>query len=284
MAKEFDDIVGVPAFIAGQTDHIAGVTADGDMLTIRLTEPAPDLLVRLTQPFFCAVPTDTPIDPEGLRAIPSAGPYQIASYTPGQGVVLTLNPNYHGNRPHALARIELRVGVSPQRAISQVEAGSADYAVDGEIGSADVAYLASRYGPGSPAARAGHQQYFVNAIPELDFLALNTHRPLFQDVRLRQAVNYAIDRAALAQLGGPGNPAGPANRRLSPPRHPRLQQPPRVPAQARPAKGQIPRHRPLGCNRRVLHMRPATLRPAGTDRQDRPGRHRSTGPGQDHAD
>ena len=100
MAKEFDDIVGVPAFIAGQTDHIAGVIADGDMLTIRLTEPAPDLLVRLAQPFFCAVPTDTPIDPEGLRAIPSAGPYQVASYTPGQGVVLTLNPNYHGNRPH----------------------------------------------------------------------------------------------------------------------------------------------------------------------------------------
>ena len=103
-----------------------------------------------------------------------------------------------------MARIELRVGVSPERAVSQVEAGSADYAVDGEIGNADVAYLASRYGPGSPAARAGHQQYFVNAIPELDFLALNTLRALFQDVRLRQAVNYAIDRTALAQLGGSG--------------------------------------------------------------------------------
>ncbi len=206
VATEFDDIVGVPAFIAGRTDHIAGVTAHGDMLTIRLTEPAPDLLVRLTQPFFCAVPTDTPIDPEGLRAIPSAGPYEIASYTPGQGVVLTLNPNYHGSRPHSLARIELRVGVLPQTAVGQVEAGSADYAVDGEIDSADVAYLASRYGLGSPAARAGHQQYFVNATPELDFLALNTHRPLFQDARLRQAVNYAVDRAALAQLGGPGDP------------------------------------------------------------------------------
>ena len=30
---------------------------------------------------------------------------------------------------------------------------------------------------------------------------LNTHRPLFRDVRLRQAVNYAIDRRALARIG-----------------------------------------------------------------------------------
>jgi ABC-type transport system substrate-binding protein len=36
---------------------------------------------------------------------------------------------------------------------------------------------------------------------QLDFFDVNTHRPLFRDVRMRQAVNYAIDRRALAQLG-----------------------------------------------------------------------------------
>ncbi len=35
----------------------------------------------------------------------------------------------------------------------------------------------------------------------LVFIALNTHRPLFSEVRLRQAVSYAIDRRALARVG-----------------------------------------------------------------------------------
>ena len=47
--------------------------------------------------------------------------------------MLTRNPNYHGSRPHRLARIELVVGVPPQRAVAQVEAGTADYAVGGGV-------------------------------------------------------------------------------------------------------------------------------------------------------
>jgi ABC-type transport system substrate-binding protein len=113
--------------------------------------------------------------------------------------VLTLNPNYHGKRPHRLAQIEVSVGIPDQRAVGQVEAGTADYV--GGVPAGAAATLAARYGPRSPAAADGHQQYFINTLPQLDFVALNTHRPLFADVRLRRAVNYAIDRAALARLG-----------------------------------------------------------------------------------
>jgi YVTN family beta-propeller protein len=200
-ARQLGDIVGARAYMARKAAHIAGLIARANTLTIRLSAPAPDLLARVAEPAFCAVPSNTPPDPKGVRVIPSAGPYRVASYTPGQGVVLTRNPNYHGNRPHRLARIELVVGVRAQRAVAQVQAGTADYAVTDEVTSANVATLAARYGPGSPAAKSGHQQYFVSAGPQLDFLALNTHRPLFADVRLRRAVNYAIDRAALARLG-----------------------------------------------------------------------------------
>ena len=200
-ASQLADIVGARAYMAGKTTHIAGVTARGNTLTIRLTAPAPSLLARVAEPAFCAVPSDTPPDPKGVRVIPSAGPYRVASETPGQGVVLTRNPNYHGSRPHRLARIELVVGVPPQRAVAQVQASTADYAVSGGVTRGDVAALAARYGPGSPAAKSGHQQFFIDPGPQLDFFALNTHRPLFADARLRQAVNYAIDRTALARLG-----------------------------------------------------------------------------------
>src|SRR5207248_3873382 len=58
--------------------------------------------------------------------------------------------------------------------------------------------LARRYGLGSAAARAGRQQYFADPGLNVRYLLLNSERPLFADVRLRRAVNYAIDRPALA--------------------------------------------------------------------------------------
>jgi YVTN family beta-propeller protein len=204
-ASEYSDIVGAGAYMAGRAAHISGITASGDTLTVRLTAPAPDLPARLANSWFCAVPSDTPIDPKGVRVIPMAGPYQIASYTPGQGIVLSRNPNYHGNRPHHLERIEVTVGIPNQRAIAQVQTGAADY-FDGSVTAAQAATLAAQYGSGSPAARAGHQQYFTNPLTQVDFLALNTHRPLFANQRLRQAVNYEIDRAALSRLGDEYSP------------------------------------------------------------------------------
>ncbi len=212
-AADLADIVGAGAYMSGKASHIAGVIASGDTLTIRLLAPAPDFLARISQPAgSCAVPTNTPVDRNGVNRIPSAGPYYVTTYTPRQGVVLKRNPNYHGGRQHHFARIELAVGISPKRAVSEVEAGLADYTPLGLEASASAASaahasrLAARYGAHSGAAARGAQRYFANPDPQLDYFVLNTHRPLFSDVRTRQAVNYAIDRQALAQLGDAFSP------------------------------------------------------------------------------
>ena len=214
------DIVGAGAYMSGKASHIGGVIARGDTLTVRLLAPAPDFLARIAQSAAsCAVPSDTPVDHNGKRVIPSAGPYYVTVNTPGQGVVLMRNPNYHGRRPHHFARIELAVGISPRRAIREIEAGLADYTTVGSGWSASAARaaqasrLAARYGAGSAAAARGAQQYFANPGAQLDYFVLNTHRPLFSDVHMRQAVNYAIDRRALAQRGDrfsplPAHPTG----------------------------------------------------------------------------
>jgi peptide/nickel transport system substrate-binding protein len=208
-ARFLADIVGAVAYMSGKASHIAGVVANGDALTIRLLAPAPDFLARISQPpASCAVPSDTPINRNGVNVpIPSAGPYYVTSYTRRQGVVLMRNPNYHGRRPHHFARIELTVGISPKRAVSEIEAGVADYTPVGLEASAAAAMaahlsqLADQYGARSAAAARGAQQYFANPSSQLDYFVLNTQRPLFRDVRMRQAVNYAINRRALAQLG-----------------------------------------------------------------------------------
>ena len=153
---------------------------------------------------FCAVPPNTPIN-RNLRLIASAGAYYVTSYSPKQGVVLARNPNYHGSRPRHFARIELSVRIPASRAVHMIETGNADFTtLGGDFYPStptikDLAtQLAARYGAGSDK-----RQYFVNPTLSLDYFALNTHRRLFSDVRLRQAVNYAIDRDALAELGTP---------------------------------------------------------------------------------
>ena len=55
------------------------------------------------------------------------------------------------------------------------------------------------YGAGSAAARAGRQRYYRVPMPWEDGIVLNVDRPLFSDARLRRAVNYALDRRALAK-------------------------------------------------------------------------------------
>jgi YVTN family beta-propeller protein len=192
------DVVGAAAYMAGKTRHIAGVEAHGDRLTIHLTARAPDLPARLAISLFCAVPADTPNRPI-FGALPSAGPYYVASATRGRSFVLLRNPNYHGNRPHRLQRIEIVVGAS--HPVAEIEASKLDYVIGG-VPAGESARLERLYGAHSAAAGSGRQRYFVNRTASVDYLDLNTRRPLFASERMRRAASYAVDRSALAATGG----------------------------------------------------------------------------------
>ena len=199
------DIVGMPAFQARRTAHLAGVTASGDRLQIRLTAPSPDLPARIATLAFCAVPDDTPMTAQH-QPVPSAGPYYISSSS-GDQLVLARNPNYGGHRPRIPTRIVYSFGVGLPRAIQQVASGRSDYLDAAWFSSggnsanalALLQRLEQRYGPASAAARTGHQRYFVEPWLDLEYFVFNTARPLFASTRLRRAVNYAIDRRALVQ-------------------------------------------------------------------------------------
>jgi class 3 adenylate cyclase/ABC-type oligopeptide transport system substrate-binding subunit len=206
------DIVGFPAYHARKAKHLAGVTARGDTLTIRLKAPSTTLPARLASPNFCAVPPTTPISAKGIDQIPMAGPYYLASYVPKRRLVLRRNPNYGGTRPARLREIDIDLDVAPARAVAAVQAGRADYASAVPVDR--VPTLDQRYGIHSAVARAGRQRYFSGTEPNLHFFALNTRRPLFASTRMRQAVNAALDRRALARsvpfspspAGAPGRP------------------------------------------------------------------------------
>jgi YVTN family beta-propeller protein len=209
------DIAGLQAYQDGRARHISGVTARGNTLTIRLTAPSPSLPARLATPYFSAVPPDTPIDPAGIPGIPSAGPYYIATADPNGGRVLKRNPNYGGNRPARTSVIDVLPAQSQARGIADVEEGKTDVVAISpeESGSARVR---SQYGRPAAAAQGDSPRFLSGPFPGIEYLAFNTRRPLFSSVRMRRAVNYALDRPALASQALPGGPGRPTDQYIPP--------------------------------------------------------------------
>jgi peptide/nickel transport system substrate-binding protein len=199
LASAFSDIAGYRASATGRAHGLAGVVANGRTLTIRLSQPDGGFLANLAGE-LCAVPRDTPVVPGGLDVVPSAGPYYVASHTAGRQIIVKRNPNYHGERPHRLDELVFTVGVDSSHALAEIEAGKADYTLTA-LPRAAGPRLASLYGPGSKAAKAGRQRYFISPALGERWLHMNASRPLFSNVRLRRAVSYAIDRTALVAQG-----------------------------------------------------------------------------------
>jgi DNA-binding SARP family transcriptional activator/ABC-type transport system substrate-binding protein/streptogramin lyase len=197
-------LVGAAAYHAGKTPHIAGLSAHDDKLVIRLAKPVPELPRLLALTYACAVPASTPVVSHGIAApIPSAGPYYLAAHTDSVAV-LKRNPNYHGPRPQHLDAIVYRFGVAPADAAALIAKGKFDYVMEYDPALA----------PDTPAARGAGSRYRLtpDSTASTKLLAFNTNRPLFKDIRLRRAVEYALDRRALASLDN----ALPSTRLLSP--------------------------------------------------------------------
>ena len=197
------DIEGVSAYRAGKASHISGVSAHGNVLGVTLVKPAGDFLTRLSMFAFCPVPLTIPIYHRGFteKPIPSAGPYYISSIQ-GDRTVLERNPYYPGRRPRQAERIVYTNDIPTAKAVVLADGGAVDLLPQDFDNTTPFfgprGLLDQRRGPGSAAARAGKQQYYPYAAPFLDTIVFNTARPLFRDARLRRAVNYALDRRALA--------------------------------------------------------------------------------------
>ena len=167
----------------------------------------------MAMPYLCAVPPDTPISAKGIERIPSAGPYYICVplAQPRTRAAAEI-PIYHGSRPRRPTEIVYRFGLTPDREAAMVESGRADYAnsavgdphVAASVAAAVRERLLRRYGTGSPATRANDQRYFVDRTLALQYLLLNSRRALFATARMRRAVNFALDRRALAATAGHG--------------------------------------------------------------------------------
>ena len=189
------DIVGAKAFYARKAQHVAGLAVSGNRLSITLVKPAGDFPTRMAMPQFCPVPLSVPVRGGGNKPSASAGPYYIASNL-GPRSVLLPNPNYHGSRPRRSARIVVETNVPETKAISLADNGGVDLITASEP--YDLLTPGGVIDSRTRTSSTLRKQYSVYQAPLFDYFVFNTRRPLFRNPRLRRAVDYALDRRALA--------------------------------------------------------------------------------------
>lgn len=177
----------------------------------RITAPRPDLVVfklkRRYAPFIswldedngAILPkhlyegTDPLANPVNLKPV-GTGPFMLESYTRGDRVVLVRNPRYFKARLPRLDRLVFRVMQSAQAA-QAFDAGEVDVFMF-PSGPDVLRFRGKRNITITERGREGN----ARVVP----LILNTKREPFDDVRVRQAMAYALDKKFIAETAYAG--------------------------------------------------------------------------------
>ncbi len=177
-----------------------GVIADDKTRTVtfHLTQPDAEFMYKLAVPFGAILPARTPAQDLGTRPAPGTGPYTIATYDPNRQMRLVRNPYFKSWSEEAqpagdVDEIDYDYGLDDEAAVTAIENGQADWMYNavppdrlGEVG--------SRY----------PSQVHISPLFAFYYLALNVNLAPFDSLKVRQALNFAIDRrAAVILFGGP---------------------------------------------------------------------------------
>ena len=134
--------------------------------------------------------------PEFARHPVGTGPFRFVEWSPGERIMLAANPNYWGGAPKIQHLVFVAIRDPRQRLVA-LEGGAIDVAEN--LSPEDLQFVALH-----PELTLLHV-----AANNVGYLAMNTQHPPFDDVRVRRAVNYAINKTAIVKLiyQGLGRPA-----------------------------------------------------------------------------
>ena len=182
------DIVGVRQKLSGASTAISGVRVINDStLTITIDAPKPYFLSKLTYPVSFVLDQqnvesgrDWIFEPNGT------GPFILAEYRPGEILRLVKFDGYHLG-PAMIDEVEFLISGGNSMLMYEND--------ELHITGIPLTMLDGILDPSNPL-----QSDVVKAPPQFDieYFGLNTTEPPFDDVKVRQAFNYAIDRQTLA--------------------------------------------------------------------------------------
>jgi peptide/nickel transport system substrate-binding protein len=176
-------------------DLSEGIVADdaSGTLVIHLSRPDPNLPYKLALPTAHAVPASAP-RAEAKAGLPSTGPYRIARAIPERELLLVRNPHFEewssAAQPAAYPdRIHLRQGLEPEAQLAAIRDGRADLVADGY--NFPDALL-------RPLSVAYASRLRANPSDGIEYAFLDTRSAPFDDLRVRRALNMAVDRSPTA--------------------------------------------------------------------------------------
>ena len=220
----FSNISGSAACEAnpGKCSDISGIIVDdkAGTIQIKLDQPQADFLYILTTFFAALVPSSTPDKDTENPPPAAAGPYYISQYKPSRSFTVVRNPHYTpipgiptGNPDKIVAIMTNDLAQSAQ----YIQSGQYDYD-ENTLPTDRLKQLQQKYG----------NQIKLWRTPSTYYWFMNQRTPPFDNLKARQAVNYAINRQTLVNLrGGLGVPTEnflpptyPQYKKFTPPAYP----------------------------------------------------------------
>jgi len=215
-------IVGMNGPTESMPSHIAGIdTPDGRTIVFHLRAPTGDFGYRLALPATAPIPVEvascfTKAGDYG-RNLVSSGPYMIrgadqvdasscstikpmSGFDPTSKLILVRNPNYApqtdspADRESNIDGLSLTVDASADDIFNRIQTGD----LDGSFNTPPPATVQQRY-LSNPELK---QLLHVNAADGISYISMNILVPPFDDLHVRRAVNFVLDKAAVQKAAG----------------------------------------------------------------------------------
>jgi peptide/nickel transport system substrate-binding protein len=196
-------VSGSSGFAETKKGHISGIVTNDANRTIDITldHPEGDILYILSTQFASILPANTPASDQSTKGIPSTGPYMIQKYVPNRSFTVVRNPNYNNQIPTMPSgnpdKVVGQIITDPVASYQAVISGKSDYDYN-QVPNDRLPEAQSKYKDQLRIYTAANTWYYF----------LNNRIPPFNNIKARQAVNYAIDRSAIVSgpFGGLGRP------------------------------------------------------------------------------
>lgn len=215
----FGNIVGADEFSKNpKSGHISGITTDDKTgeIVVKLNAPQGDFTNILATTFAAPVPASAPAKDTSTNPLPATGPYMIQSYKPNKQAIVVRNPQFDaamfdGNIPAGNPdKMTVDIIGDDTVALQRVISGQDDYDFH-QIPPDRLSSTQQKYGDQIKVYTPANNYYFF----------MNNRVAPFDNPKVRQAVNYAINRDALVRIyGGLAQPT----ENILPPTYPQYKQ------------------------------------------------------------
>jgi len=193
-------IEGAEKFAETKQGPIPGIETNDKTgeIVINLEKPRGTFTNELGLMFVAPLPQDTPVEDLSANPPPGTGPYMITKSQPGKGWEYERNPYWA--KANGKAMPDLPEGVidsakmtvirNPETQVDDIEQGTYEWMQNPPP--------ASRYA--EVKEKYEGTQFRVEPTISTYYFWMNMNRPPFDDVKVRQAVNYAVDAKALERI------------------------------------------------------------------------------------